>query len=95
MTFTATNVSASKVKTLNIKTTDLIGNLSVAVTGANAAMFTTSVTSITKETTNAMTGAIITVTYQPTTIGEHTATLTISGGGLNPAKVITITGEGK
>lgn len=95
LTFTATNVSTSKVKTLNIKTTDLIGNLTVAVTGTNAAMFTTSVTSVTKETTNTMTGANITVTYQPTTIGQHTATLTISGGGLNPAKVITLTGEGK
>lgn len=95
LTFTATKTGASKQKTLNIKTTDLIGNLSVAVSGTNAAMFTTSATTVTKETTNAMTGTNITVTYQPTTIGLHTATLTISGGGLNPAKVITLNGEGK
>jgi hypothetical protein len=58
-------------------------------------MFKASVASITKELSNALAGKNITVSYQPTAVGMHTATLTISGGGLNPAKVITLTGEGK
>jgi len=95
LTFTATNISLIKTKTINIKTTDLIGNLTVAITGPDASMFKASVASITKEMSNALTGKNITVSYQPTAAGMHTATLTISGGGLNPAKVITLTGEGK
>lgn len=95
LVFTATNLNLSKSKTLNIKTTDIISNLSIAITGTNASMFKASVTSLTKENANAIAGKNITITYQPTAIGTHTATLTISGGGLNPAKVITLTGEGK
>ena len=95
LTFTPTNVNSSKVKIINIKTTDLYGNLAFSLTGSNAAMFKTSVSSVTKEATNALSGTNITITYQPTAVGQHTATLTISGGGLNPAKVITLNGEGK
>jgi M6 family metalloprotease-like protein len=95
LTFTATNVNSTKAKTLNIKTTDLLGNLTIAVTGTHAAMFKTSSTSIIKEASNNISGINITISYEPTAIGQHTATLTISGGGLNPAKVITLNGEGK
>lgn len=95
LAFTATTLNVTKTKTINIKTTDLTGNLTIAVTGANASMFNASVVSLTKELTNTLTGTNINVTYKPTTTGQHTATLTISGGGLNPAKVITLTGEGK
>lgn len=95
LAFTATTLNVTKTKTINIKTTDLAGNLTIAVTGANASMFNASVASLTKELTNTLTGANINVTYKPTVEGQHTATLTISGGGLNPAKVITLTGEGK
>jgi len=95
LTFSATSVNSNKAKILNIKTTDLIGNLTLAVTGTDAAMFETSVATVTKETTNALSGINITITYKPTAIGQHSATLTISGGGLNTAKVITLSGEGK
>ena len=95
LTFTATTINKIKTKTLNIKTTDLLGNLTVAITGTHAAMFKTSSTSIIKEASNNISGINITVNYEPTAIGQHTATLTISGGGLNPAKVITLSGEGK
>jgi len=44
---------------------------------------------------NTLTGSNITVTYQPTSVGIHTATLTISGGGLTTPKVITLNGQGK
>jgi len=95
LTFTLTIINESKLKTLNIKTTDLYGNLTIAVTGTNASMFSTSVTSVTKEAANAPAGTNITVTYQPTANGQHTATLTISGGGLNPVKVISLSGQTK
>jgi M6 family metalloprotease-like protein len=95
LAFTATRLNVAKTKTINVKTTDLVGNLSITLTGTNAAMFTASVTSLTKELTNTLVGTSINVTYKPTAIGQHSATLTISGGGLNPAKVITLSGEGK
>ena len=95
LAFTPTIINLTKTKTINIKTTDLLSNLTIAVTGTDAAMFKTSVTTLTKELTNAFVGTNINVTYKPTAAGVHTATLTISGGGLNPAKVITLSGEGK
>ena len=93
--FPATTVSKTRAKVLNIKTTDILSALSVNITGTNAAMFAVSTATITSSTANAANGTNINVTYTPAATGNHTATLTISGGGLNPAKVITLTGEGK
>lgn len=92
--FPSTKINTSKLKSLNIKTTDLVGNLSVSISGANAAMFSVSTATIQKDAANGATGSNITVTYRPTETGTHQATLTIAGGGLNPAKVITLSGEG-
>lgn len=92
--FPAVKTGTTKTKTLNIKTTDVLSALTVAVTGSDAAMFTVSTSSITNSAANAANGTNIKVFYTPTTKGSHSATLTISGGGLNPEKVITLTGEG-
>ncbi len=93
--FPATTVSKKRTKVLNIKTTDILSALSVNITGTNAAMFAVSTAAITSSAANAANGTNINVTYTPASTGSHTATLTISGGGLNPAKVITLNGEGK
>ena len=93
--FPATAVNRTRTKVLNIKTTDVLSALSVGLTGSNAAMFTVSANQITNTASNAANGTNINVTYTPTSSGVHTAILTISGGGLNPAKVINLTGEGK
>ena len=58
-------------------------------------MFAVSTSAITSSAANAANGTNINITYTPASTGSHTATLTISGGGLNPAKVITLNGEGK
>jgi len=78
---------------LNIKTTDVTGTLTVALSGTNAASWQLSASQITSAEANSATGTNITVTFKPTTVGAHTATLTISGGGLSPEKVITLTGQ--
>lgn len=93
--FPASKLNVTNTKAFNIKTTDISSTLTLAVTGTDAAMFTVSAGSLTKDAVNASTGTNITVTYKPTAVGVHSATLTISGGGLNPAKVISIQGEGK
>lgn len=93
--FPATTVSKTRTKVLNVKTTDIFSALSVNITGTNAAMFAVSTSAITSSAANAANGTNINITYTPASTGSHTATLTISGGGLNPAKVITLNGEGK
>ncbi len=93
-TFTATKVGKSKSKTLNIKTTDLTGNLTVTISGTNAAYFSVTPTTVTKESANSSSGSNVTVTFSPASTGNHSAVLTISGGGLTPAKVINLEGTG-
>lgn len=93
--FPATTISKTRTKVLNIKTTDILSALSVNITGTNAAMFAVSTSAITSSAANAANGTNINISYTPASTGSHTATLTISGGGLNPAKVITLNGEGK
>jgi len=93
--FPATTVSKTRTKVLNIKTTDILSALSVNITGTNAAMFAVSTSAITSSAANAANGTNINISYTPASTGSHTATLTISGGGLNPAKVISLNGEGK
>ena len=92
--FPAKKVNTTISKTFNIKTTDIVNNLSLVITGTNASQFKVSTSSITKDVANGTSGLNIVVTYTPTTVEQHTATLTISGGGLNPDKVITLKGEG-
>ncbi|HNY56408.1 MAG TPA: hypothetical protein PKI86_12295, partial [Chitinophagales bacterium] len=72
----------------------ITGNLTVTLTGDQAEMFTVSASTITQSAANSVDGANINITYRPTISGEHTAVLTISGGGLSPDKVITLSGTG-
>ena len=94
LAFSATKVNTTNTKTINLKSTDLNNNLNLVITGANAAMFNVSISSVAKDIANGITGTNITISYMPTSIGSHSATLTISGGGLNPSKVITLSGIG-
>jgi len=80
-------------KSINIKTNDIVGDLTLTISGTDAALFSISTNSITKDVANGIFGSDINVTYTPTTIGTHNATLTISGGGL-PDRVIALTGTG-
>lgn len=84
---------SSTVKYLNIKTTDLSGDLTAIISGINASLFSASVQNISMATANSESGANISITYQPVTGGNHTAILTISGGGLIPDKVIELKGS--
>ncbi len=86
-------VNTQSKKFLNIKTTDLTGDLTLSISGEQASYFLISTSSISKEAANSAEGTNITITYQPISAGIHTATFTISGGGLDPAKIITLTGE--
>ncbi|MDP4239891.1 MAG: M6 family metalloprotease domain-containing protein [Bacteroidota bacterium] len=92
--FQVTKLNVPNTKHINIQTTDLTGDLSLAVTGPNAALFSVLPGTVTKDAANGAGGFSIIITYTPTETGSHTATLTISGGGLTPAKVVNLTGTG-
>ena len=93
--FDETAINTTDTKTLNIKTTYVNSDLTVALTGSDAAFFSTSAQAniIPKDIANSVDGFNISVNYKPTKHGQHRATLTISGGGL-PDRVITLSGNG-
>jgi len=81
-------VSGAIQKSYTVKTAGVTGDLSVAVSGE---MFAVSTTTILQS--QAENGYIITITYNPTTSGNHTGNVTISGGGLMPAFVLNLSGS--
>jgi M6 family metalloprotease-like protein len=91
--FPAILSGTATTKYLNIKTTDLSGDLTISIGGTSAALFTTSVQSISMSAANSESGANINITYRPVMAGTHTALLTIAGGGLVPDKVIELKGS--
>ncbi len=94
LVFPSTKINNAAVKAINIKTNGITGNLTVTLSGDQAEMFSVSANSISQNAANGSDGVNINITYRPTTSGEHTAVLTISGGGLSPDKVITLRGTG-
>lgn len=77
-------------QTITVKGANLeSGNLTLALSGTNASLFSLSTTSVSNS--NAESGQAVTITYSPTANGSHTATLTISGCGIT-TKSFTITG---
>jgi len=92
--FPERKVNTTVTKTLNIKTTNIVNNLSLVITGDNANQFSVSANSLIKDNANSNSGINITVSFSPTTLGQQSATLTISGGGLNPDRVIILSGIG-
>lgn len=82
--------SATATQTITVKGANLTGDLTLALSGTNADLFTLSATTATQA--DATSGLSVTITYAPTAVGTHTATITISGGGATDVTV-TLTGE--
>jgi len=76
-------INKTATKAITVTGTNLTGNVNASVTG-NAAF------SIDKTTLGAA-GGTITVTYKPTSVGSHSATLTLSSSGAT-TKTVTING---
>ncbi len=68
----------------NVSGVNLTGNISIALSGANANMFSLSATSVASS-------GDVTVTYAPTAKGNHSATITVTAAGA-ASKTITVTG---
>lgn len=71
--------------TVYIKGANLTGNLTLALSGTNAAYFSLPVTTVSQA--NAQAGYKLVVNYTAQVLGSHTAVLTISGGGITTITV--------
>ena len=80
---------SEKVTVRGLFLNDNTANLTLALKGSNASCFSLSTTSISKA--EAENGLEITITYAPSAIGTHTATLSITGCGVT-AHNVTLTG---
>ncbi|MGM9747063.1 MAG: endonuclease [Paludibacteraceae bacterium] len=84
------NIGEKITKVLTVKGVLLTQNLSLTISGTNAALFAVTPASITS--TAALAGAAVTVSYTPQSLGNHTATLTI-GSDETTAVVVTLIGK--
>jgi len=71
--------------TINLKALNLTGDLTLAISGTNAANFSVTSTTITKAVAEA--GMILTVNYSAKTVGTQTAQLIITGGGITSTTI--------
>ena len=91
--FGSKKVDGSYTETFTVSGSYLKGNIGIAVSGTNNAMFTVSSSTLTPSDGSVAT-TTITVTYSPTTAASHSATITISSTGVSN-KTISLTGTGQ
>lgn len=82
----------NQTKDIILKASNLTGDLTVAVVNKAGSAFSTTVSSITAAQATDTAGFKIPVKYMPSAAGNDTATVTISGGGLDQAVSATVTG---
>ena len=87
----AANLNETLTATITVQGVLLTQNLSLAIGGANASYFNVSTTSLTAS--QALNSVDITVSYKPTAIAQHAATLTISSTELATNTVVNLTGS--
>lgn len=76
LVFVADNVADKYSQSVQLKGTNLSSKVSLSISGTHATMFALSATSATADEANV--GKIVTVSYMPTALGTHTATLVVS-----------------
>lgn len=91
--FSQIAIGKSETRTLAFIGSNLTGKLSLAITGADKAMFSLESKSINASLVNAEGGYALPITYKPTAIGEHSARLIISDGGLTGSRGVALIGE--
>ena len=83
------NLNETRTTSILVSGRNLVGNVTLSISGSNASCFSVSQATLTASAVN--NGTYITLSYRPTTIGNHTATLTIASQG---ATTITATLNG-
>ena len=92
LAFGNVTVNSSQQLTFTLSGSNLTANATLTISGPNEEMFSVSPTSV-NPTDGSITSAKITVTYNPSAAGDHTATLTISSTGAE-SKTVTLSGTG-
>lgn len=90
LNFGNVETSANKELTFTLSGSNLSADATLAISGANASMFSVSPTSV-SPTDGSIANTKVTVTYKPTAVGEHVATLTVSSTGATD-KTISFSG---
>ena len=87
-------IGASKTSELFFRGENLKGSFYLVIYGANKAMFNIPSSSLSTSLVNAADGTWLRITYTPTEIGEHTAELIISEGGiLGGSRSVSLSGS--
>lgn len=84
---------SSATKTVALRGYNLSSNITLSLSGTNAAYFSLSQNTVDGEAVN--NGVSIDVTYTPTVVGTHTATLVLSGGGLTVSHNVPLSGTAR
>lgn len=92
MSFTEVEISSTKSSTLTVSAQGLSDNANLAISGTNAEMFSVTPASVTPAD-GSIVSKEVTVTYAPTAVGSHEATLTVSSDGAE-SKIIALSGKG-
>ena len=89
--FGAVAVNTNATQTITVQGRNLTNNVTLTLSGTNANLFSLSATTVSAD--DAVAGKTITITYEPTSEGNHTATLTLSSTDAASVEV-TLTGNG-
>lgn len=92
LTFDNVETGYNAVKTFTLSGKNLTANSSASLTLNDNSNFSVSPTTVDIDAEGKITNKGITVTYAPTTTGEHSATLTIASGGTS--KTVSLSGTG-
>lgn len=88
--FSSLEYNTKKELTFNLSGSNLTTDANLSISGENASMFTVTPTTI-SQSEGVISETPVAVTYAPTEVGTHTATLTISSDGAD-SKMVTLTG---
>lgn len=87
-------VTDAMITWLLFKGGNLTAPLSVRIGGVDRAMFTLASTTISASSVNSTGEYMLPVQYLPTSLGEHTATISITDGGLSGSLRVNLKGKG-
>lgn len=91
--FSQIAIGKSETRQLAFIGSNLSGKISLAITGTDKSMFSIDTKTIDASLVNASGGYALNVTYKPTSLGQHSARLIISDGGLTGSRGVGLQGE--
>ena len=91
--FSQVAIGRSTTAILQFRGENLTGNFELILSGSDKGMFSIPSTKLSTSLVNQPDGTQITVTYTPTAIGKHEASLIIVDGGITGSRIVRLIGE--